>query len=72
MPTTLTQVGIAKAATNGALRIETDDRRTTMHLAGYSVAALIMGRAAWGFYSLRSAHRKANHQGGPECPAGTG
>ena len=49
MPTTLTQVGIAKAATNGALRIETDDRRTTMHLAGYSVAALIMGRAAWGF-----------------------
>lgn len=49
MPTTLTQVGIAKATSNGALRVETDDRKTTMHLAGHSVAALIMGRAVWGF-----------------------
>ena len=49
MPTTLTQVGIAKSSSNGARRVETDDRTTSMHLAGHSVAALIMGRGVWGF-----------------------
>lgn len=70
MPTTLTQVGIAKSSSNGALRVETDDRKTSMHLAGHSVAALIMGRAVWGFTPPDLLRGKATIKVTPDLASG--